>query len=294
MFRLVFLTFHGERRHDAPASGSGAAGPAGPAHPEEEEPVAHGGLPPGGGSHQIGHGHAHDHATVPAHPASGFSRKDDAGHGHGGGHDHVPHEAPWSMALPLILLAIGSVVAGYVGVPHALGGHNRIESFLEPSFEAHGAAVTEAATPVDAPEIGGAASAEGSHADTGTELNLMILSSGVALAGIGLAWYFWLRNRRAADAIAGSLAPVHRLLLGKYYVDEIYDAAIVQPVKVLSTGALWKGVDAGMIDGAVNGVGMAVSATGNVLRRTQTGSVRAYAFALFSGAVAILAYYLFI
>jgi NADH-quinone oxidoreductase subunit L len=196
------------------------------------------------------------------------------------------------MALPLILLAIGSVVAGYVGVPHALGGHNRIESFLEPSFEAHSAA--EAATPVDAREIVQVGGVEDTHADTATELNLMILSSGVALAGIGLAWYFWLRNRRAVDAIAGSLAPVHRLLLGKYYVDEIYDAAIVQPVKVLSTGALWKGVDAGLIDGAVNGVGMVVNATGGVLRRTQTGSVRTYAFALFSGAVAILAYYLFI
>ena len=73
--------------------------------------------------------------------ASGFSRKDDAhDHGHGGhGHGHDPHEAPWSMALPLILLAVGSIFAGYVGVPHALGGSNRIESFLEPSFEAHGA-----------------------------------------------------------------------------------------------------------------------------------------------------------
>jgi NADH-quinone oxidoreductase subunit L len=265
MFRLVFLTFHGERRHDAPASasGSGAARPAAPAHGDEEVPVAH------------GHGH-------------------DAGHGHGGGHGHVPHEAPWSMALPLILLAIGSVVAGYVGVPHALGGHNRIESFLEPSFEAHGAAVTAAAPPADAREIAEVGSAEGTHADTGTERNLMILSSGVAFAGIGLAWYFWLRNRRAVDAIAGSRAPVHRLLLGKYYVDEIYDAAIVQPVKALSTGALWKGVDAGMIDGAVNGVGMAVSATGSVLRRTQTGSVRTYAFSLLGGVVAILAYYLFI
>ncbi len=265
MFRLVFLTFHGERRHDAPASASGAAGPAAPAHPAEAAPAAH------AAGHDAGHGH-----------------------GHGGGHGHVPHEAPWSMALPLILLAIGSVVAGYVGVPHALGGHNRIESFLEPSFEAHGAAAAEATTPVDAREIAQVGSGEETHADTGTELNLMILSSGVALAGIGLAWYFWLRNRRAVDAIAGSLAPVHRLLLGKYYVDEIYDAAIVQPMKVLSTGALWKGVDAGMIDGAVNGVGMAVSATASVLRRTQTGSVRTYAFALFSGAVAILGYYLFI
>ncbi len=100
MFRLVFLAFHGERRHEAPAV----------AHVEEEESDAH--------AHA-----AHDH-----------------GHGHGGGHGHghgEPHEAPWSMAIPLILLAVGSIVAGYVGVPHAIGGSNRIESFLHPAFEAH-------------------------------------------------------------------------------------------------------------------------------------------------------------
>ena len=197
------------------------------------------------------------------------------------------------MALPLILLAIGSVVAGYVGVPHALGGHNRIESFLEPSFEAHGAAAAaDAATPVDAREIAEVGSVEGTHADTGTELNLMILSSGIALAGIGIAAYFWLRNRTAADAVARSFAPVHRLQLGKYYVDEVYDAAVVRPIAALSTGGLWKGVDAGVIDGAVNGVGMAVSGTSGVLRRAQTGSIRTYAFALFAGVVAILGYYL--
>jgi NADH-quinone oxidoreductase subunit L len=202
------------------------------------------------------------------------------------------------MAIPLILLAVGSIFAGYVGVPHALKGSNRIESFLEPSFEAHatearGGAAAETAAPAETPAAG-EAGAEGTHADTGTELNLMLLSSGIAVAGIGIAMYFWLRNRGAADAIARSLAPLHRWLLGKYYVDEFYDAAIVQPVKVLSTGGLWKGMDAGLIDGAVNGVGLAVRGASGALRRTQTGSVRTYAFALFAGAVAILAYYLFI
>ena len=127
MFRLVFLTFHGERRHDAPAA---------PAHAEEEEPVAHGAsgmifrLKPEATLHaaqRTVHGFAH-------------------GHGHGG-HGHEPHEAPWSMALPLILLALGSIFAGYVGVPHALGGSNRIETFLEPSFEAHGASRTRRRPP---------------------------------------------------------------------------------------------------------------------------------------------------
>jgi NADH-quinone oxidoreductase subunit L len=265
MFRLVFLTFHGERRHDAPAfaSGSGAAGPA-PEHPEEEEP----------------------HAVAAHAPAAAAH----AGHGHGhAAHDHTPHEAPWSMAIPLILLAVGSVVAGYVGVPHALGGNNRIESFLEPSFEAHAAAGHETAAPgaVEAPQ------AEAAHADEGTERTLMALSVGIALAGIGLAWYFWLANRKVVEGLAGSLAPVHRLLLNKYYVDELYDAAIVQPIKKISTGALWKGVDAGLIDGTVNGVGLVVSGASTGLRRLQTGSIRTYAFALFAGAISILAYYLF-
>ena len=290
MFRLVFLAFHGERRHDAPA----------PAHPEEEEPVTHGHAPAVPDA-------SHAHAAPAAAAAHGAALHADA-HGHGGhghaGHGHgAPHEAPWSMAVPLIVLAIGSVLAGYVGVPHALGGENRIETFLHPSFEppARAAALEGAAAGAAAGAPAGEAAhgaaedhgAEAPHADAGTELTLMAISSGIALAGIALAAYFWLRNRGAADGVARSLAPVHRLLLGKYYVDEAYDAAIVQPVKALSTGGLWKGVDAGLIDGAVNGVGLAVSSGSGALRRTQTGSVRTYAFALFGGAVAILGYYLF-
>jgi NADH-quinone oxidoreductase subunit L len=275
MFRLVFLTFHGERRHDAPA----------PEHPEEQEPVtvadAHGGHAPAHGAHAPAH--------AVASPAPVLSPHGGHGHGHGGGHDHTPHEAPWSMAIPLILLAVGSVVAGYVGVPHALGGNNRIESFLEPSFEAGAAAGHETA----APAASEAHEPEAAHADVGTERTLMALSVGIALAGIGLAWYFWLANRRVVEGITSAFAPVHRLLLNKYYVDELYDAAIVQPVKKISTGALWKGVDAGLIDGTVNGVGLAVSGAGTGLRRLQTGSIRTYAFALFAGAISILAYYLF-
>jgi NADH-quinone oxidoreductase subunit L len=283
MFRLVFLTFHGERRHDAPAA----------AHPEEEKPVAHGDLPAKAGSHAVGHGsHGVGHGSHGVgHGSHGVGH---GSHAPASAHGHAPHEAPWSMAIPLILLAIGSVVAGYVGVPHALHGSNRIESFLEPSFEAHSTEGTAAAAaPAETQAAGAEAGAAETHADTGTELNLMIFSSVLALIGIGLASYFWLINRSAADALARTFAPIHRLLLGKYYVDEAYDAAIVQPVKSVSTVGLWKGVDVGLIDGTVNGVGVVVSGASSALRRMQTGSVRTYAFALFSGAVAILAYYLF-
>jgi NADH-quinone oxidoreductase subunit L len=121
---------------------------------------------------------------------------------------------------------------------------------------------------------------------------LMFVSSGVAVAGIFIAWYFWLRNRPAVDAMATRMHGLYTLLLHKYYIDEVYDAAIVQPIKLLSTGGLWKGADAGVIDGAVNGVGQAVRATSGVLRRAQTGSVRTYAASLFLGVVLILGWYL--
>jgi NADH-quinone oxidoreductase subunit L len=117
------------------------------------------------------------------------------------------------------------------------------------------------------------------------------VSTGLALAGIGLAAYFWLRNRAAAAGIARAFAPVHTLLLNKYYVDELYDAVVVRPIGALSVG-LWKGADAALIDGSVNGVGQTVLRTSSVLRLLQSGSVRAYAASLFLGVVLILGWYL--
>jgi len=210
------------------------------------------------------------------------------GGGHGGGHASHLHDAPAPMAIALVVLAAGSILAGFVGVPHALGGGNRIEAFLEPSFTAVG--VERAAEPASEVAAGGEAAM--AHEDTGTELGLMALSTLVALGGIGLATMAFLRRPQMADAAAERFAGVHRLLLGKYYVDELYNAVIVQPIKRLSVGALWRGVDAGLIDGTVNGVGLVVRGWSAVLRRLQTGSVRAYAMSFFLGVVAIVGYYL--
>src|SRR4029078_1573945 len=126
-------------------------------------------------------------------------------------------------------------------------------------------------------------SSEGEHGST--EVMLMAISSGIAFAGIGIAAYFWLRNRAAADRMSRSMSGVYNLLLNKYYIDELYDAAIVQPIKLFSTGGLWKGMDPRIMDAAATGVGLAVQAGSSGLRRTQTGSVRAYAAALFIGVV---------
>jgi NADH-quinone oxidoreductase subunit L len=230
MFRLLFLTFFGERRH-APT--------------------------------------AHDHG---AHTLGAAGTAESKGH---------LHDAPAAMAIALVVLAIGSIVAGYVGVPHALGGRNRIEAFLEPSFHAPAGGALDAA-----PEA-----ATGTH-ETGTELALMALSTLVAFAGIGVATVLFLRRPALAARLADRFGGVYRLLLNKYYVDEVYDAAIVQPIKRTSTSLLWRGVDAGLIDGTVNGVGLAVRGWSAVLRRLQTGSVRAYAMSMFLAAVAIVGYYL--
>jgi NADH-quinone oxidoreductase subunit L len=227
MFRLVFLTFHGERR------------------------TPHGAAPADG--HQLH-----------------------------GAHGHHLHDAPRPMAIALIVLAVGSVVAGYVGLPPVLGG-SALEHYLEPSFTVQGAPVaTDAAEP--------AAEAAG-HSES-LEWGLMAVSVAVALSGIGLAAFLFLKRRDAAQAMVQRFPGVHKLLLNKYYVDEVYDTALVQPIRITSEEGLWKVVDATVIDGMVNGVGEVVRGSGEGLRRVQTGSVRAYAASVFLGVVAILGYYL--
>jgi NADH-quinone oxidoreductase subunit L len=177
--------------------------------------------------------------------------------------------------------AIHTIYHPYFRLPHALGGSNRIEAFLEPSFTAGEAHVEGAA--------GEPPAGEGSRA---TELGLMGVSSLIALGGIGIAAFFFLTNRRAADEMAARFAGIHRLLANKYYVDEVYDAAVVTPVKIVSEDGLWKVVDARMIDGAVNGVASTLGGGSQLLRHIQTGSVRVYATSVFIGVVAILGYLL--
>ena len=240
MFRLLYMTFFGEPRY---------------AHAHDVPGTPHA---PGA---RAAPGAAHPHHAP--------------GAWHGAGH---LHDAPFPMAAALVILAVGSVVAGYVGIPHALGGHNEIDAFLEPAFHA-------------GPAIAGAEAAEAPD-ETALELTLMAVSVLVAGAGIWVATVFFLRRPRSADRMAERFAGVHRLLLNKYYVDEAYDAAIVQPIKRTSAGFLWRGMDAGLIDGTVNAVGLVVRGWSAVLRRLQTGSVRAYAMSLFLGVVVMMGYYL--
>ena len=111
----------------------------------------------------------------------------------------------------------------------------------------------------------------------------MAVSSLVAFAGIGLATFLWLKNRQIPVGMAAQYPGVYRLLLNKYYVDEVYDATIVQPIKVVSTEGLWRGFDVKVVDGAVNGAGYLVSGISIVLRLLQNGSVKTYAASTFAG-----------
>jgi NADH-quinone oxidoreductase subunit L len=199
---------------------------------------------------------------------------------------HHLHDAPAPMAIPLIALALGSILAGYIGVPHALGGSARLETFLEPSFTAG----ESRPDPDGTSETGG----HDAPVNEALELTLMGISTAVAFAGIGIAVFLFLKNRDAARQLADRFNGVRALLLNKYYVDEIYDATVVQPVHIVSEQGLWKVVDVRGIDRGVNGVAQTVGHLSDLLRRLQTGSVRAYAASLFLGVVLVLGYYLWL
>ena len=137
---------------------------------------------------------------------------------------------------------------------------------------------------------------EGAHAAASTpitrvELILMAVSSVLALAGIGVAAFLYLKRPEMPDAFAARFPGVYRFLVNKGYIDELYDAVVVQPIKALSEHVLWK-ADARVIDGAVNGTGQIVVETGALVRQIQTGSMRAYAVSVLLGVVLIVGYYL--
>jgi NADH-quinone oxidoreductase subunit L len=190
-------------------------------------------------------------------------------------HASTIHDAPPAMAVVLVVLALGSAVAGYLGLPAALGGSNFFEHFLEPSLRV---AAVEGAV-------------DGEHTAHTLELVLMVLSSVVALAGIGVAILAYLKRTEIPSRVAARFPATYRFLLNKGYIDELYDAIFVQPIKSLSEHVLWK-ADARVIDGAVNGTGQIVVEMGSAARQVQTGSMRAYAVSVLLGAVVIVGYYL--
>ena len=200
---------------------------------------------------------------------------------------HHIHESPRSMTMPLVILAIGSILVGYLGVPEFLGGGNRFEAWLEPVFAS-----------------GHEMAAHASH-DAGLEWTLMLISVAVAATGFLIAYVLYYRHAASPDAIADVAGGVpYRLLYNKYYVDEIYWAVVVRGTLLVSAICSW--FDGAIVDGIVNGVAKLTVALswldglfdnrvidglvnlianrtydlGSRMRRVQTGSINAYLYVI--------------
>ena len=180
------------------------------------------------------------------------------------------HESPPVMWVPLAILAVPSAI---IGLLLGWGGHgSAFHHFTDNVFKA-------------AKDIG-----HGGHGDAATSaLPFLIISAIVGLVGIGFAWMRYSKRTPAAQPGTG----LHKLVANKYYVDELYNAVFVQPIKNVSHYLLWRIVDTGIIDGIVNGIAGAIRIIGGVLRRLQTGVVQAYIVSMVVGIVIFLAYYLF-
>ena len=215
--------------------------------------------------------------------------------------EHHIHESPSSMTVPLIILAVLSVIGGWVGIPHALGGGNQFERWLEP--------VTS--------RVGGAAEAAAEAHASGTEYGLMILSVLVAAGGIWLAWVIYLKREGLADRLATQWKGLHELLFHKYYMDEVYDALFVNRTTDLATAlgvfdrnvvdglgvdgsatltrftsriSIWW--DKWIVDGLVNLAGSVVGFASYPVRLLQTGLVQSYALVILFGVLILLVAYL--
>ncbi len=179
---------------------------------------------------------------------------------------HV-HESAGPMVWPLIILAAGSLLVGFVGVPHVLGGHNAVGSLLAATLGGHEATDTAA----------------------GLELTLMGLSILVGIIGLAIAAYAYVVNTALPRSIAEKAPRIYTTLLNKYYVDEFYHAIFVRGGGALATG-LWRAFDVRVVDGAVNGAAWLVGAWSSIFRRVQTGYVRNYALTMLMGVVLVVAY----
>ena len=221
MFRLWFLTFFGEFRGPAGATGD-----------------------------HTGHGHAGHAAGEPAHV----------------------HESPRVMTIPLAILAVLSVIGGYVGIPSVLGGANHFEHFLEPVF--HAPPVTR--------EIM-------EHSGRGIELLLMLDTTAAAVIGFLLAWLLYYLRPELPSRIAAGAGGIYRLVLNKYFIDELYGAVFVKPL-IEGSRKLWHGVDEATIDGVLNASAHSAQELSDDVRRMQSGNIRSYAAWVTLGAVLVVAY----
>ena len=190
-------------------------------------------------------------------------------------HHHIhPHESPAVMTVPLMILALLSVVGGYVGIPKVFSGEhgNLFEGWLEPIYAPAQAKLAMF----------------GSHTHL-EEILLMAFSVAAALIAIYFSLRVYTRKPEIAEKVSARFKGFYNLLLNKYFVDEIYEAAVVQPIQKGSERFLWKIFDVKIIDGFVNGLASLIDSVSSSVRKIQTGIVQSYALVMMMGiAVALL------
>jgi len=186
-------------------------------------------------------------------------------------HVHV-HESPWSMLGPLVILGVLSLIGGWFALPEFWGGTDSFANFLAPAL--------------GSPEAGSGISEPVAHS---LQMTLAGVAVFTALLGFLVAFWLYIRQPGKPAELAKSLKGAYTTLLNKYYVDELYAAVIVKPLVWLSTYALWKFVDVGVIDGTVNSVADGARSIGDTVRHAQSGNTRSYAVWVVVGALIILA-----
>ncbi len=177
--------------------------------------------------------------------------------------------------VPLMILAFFSVVAGYIGLPGYLGD-NRLEGFLAPSFQYQYFEPTASAAV---------------HEPLAQELLLTAVAILAALLGMAVAYQLYVRDHQLAHRLAERFSLLYQLVREKFFVDELYERALLRPVRRGARSILWKGVDTKIIDGIVNGTASTMQAWSHKIKRIQSGYVRAYAAWILTGAVLISLYY---
>jgi NADH-quinone oxidoreductase subunit L len=184
--------------------------------------------------------------------------------------EHQIHESPKVMTIPLMILAVLSVIGGYVGIPKSLGGGNGFEHFLSPVFGEKGEMAIH--SPL-------------------TEYLVMAVSVAVALLGIFFAYRFYIKTPELPKRLAERFSFLYKVVLNKYYIDELYFKVIVNPLLKFAT-FLWQFIDIKVIDGMANGLADIVNWFAGMVRKIQTGYVRNYALGMVLGALVILAYFI--
>ncbi len=291
MTRMMWMTFFGASRFDLALPDGNH--PHDAAHAEENA-FAHGDAHDATTHLDAHHGHAHDDEHDSAHD----DHDDDEHHEHLTA-DYKPHESPWMMTVPLVVLAILSTLGGLIGIPYAMsslfgaGDVNVFEHTLAPVIYAKKAELNSGTKEIKHFYAASAPNTTGDQTENHTahspeEIRTERILAGVsvllALAGIGIG-----------IALFGKtpLRQMPQILEDKWRIDEIYNGYIVNPITRLSRNGLWQGFDVGFIDGIVNGIGHFVTALGSAARGVQVGFVRSYAAFILLGALVVIGYFIY-